>query len=209
MGRRRVDITGLRVGYLTAIAFHASTPKGVMWVVRCDCGREVLMEPSELKKQSKKGIQASCGCKRRETIGRRNTKHGQSAHPLYAVWRSMLDRCSLPTHHAWRNYGGRGITVCERWKSFPDFFADVSPTYAPGLTLDRENNEGNYEPSNCRWATRAQQTSNMRSNVWINTPKGRMTVSQAARAFGLGHTTILYRIGAGWPEDQLVTPPAQ
>lgn len=163
MHHRAKDITGLRVGFLTALRYHGSNGTKSLWVAVCDCGIEVVLAATELNKQKARGVQASCGCRRCETIGKRRTRHGMSKHPAYAVWRSMMDRCRLPSHQAWANYGGRGISVCARWQeSFENFWADMKTAYQPRLTLDRADNEGNYEPGNCRWVTYKVQANNRR-----------------------------------------------
>ena len=166
---RAKDITGLRVGFLTAIRYHGSDGKKSIWVARCDCGSEVLLAATELKKQLARGIVASCGCKRKETIGKKNSTHGMSQHPAFAVWRSMVDRCCLPPHQAWANYGGRGISVCPRWReSFEEFWTDMGPTYLPGLTLDRVDNNAGYSPENCRWVgMKAQAGTSGTTPSWI------------------------------------------
>lgn len=199
MHHRAKDISGLRVGYLTALVYAGSNGRRSLWSVRCDCGAEITMAASDLQEQRRRGIQASCGCKRLESIGAANRTHGMSTTPQFAVWRSMLDRCRLPTHQAWRNYGGRGISVCERWQeSFEKFWEDMGPTYRSGLSIERMNNAGNYEPTNCRWATWAEQSLNKRTNVRIQTPNGEMTVTEAAARYGLKLNTLLYRIKQGW-----------
>ena len=204
MHHRAKDITGLRVGYLTALRYHGSDGKQSLWVVRCDCGAEKLMPASEMKKQAARGIVASCGCKRRESISARRTQHGMSKHPAYAVWRSMCDRCRLPSHHAWHNYGARGITVCERWAaSFAAFWADMGPTYRPGLTLDRIDNSAGYSPENCRWATYGQQANNTRMNRMV----GDKTATQLAQELGVKRSTMYYRLAKGVPVERLGEAP--
>lgn len=204
MHHRAKDISGLRVGYLTALRYHGSDGRKSLWVVVCDCGTEKLMDPSELKKQGKRGVIASCGCKRKETIVARNTRHGMSKHPAYAVWRSMMDRCRLPTHQAWANYGARGITVCARWAdSFDNFWEDMGPTYKPGLTLDRIDNSAGYHPENCRWATYTEQANNTRSNRMV----AGKTAAQLAQDLGIKRSTMYYRLAAGVPEARLGEAP--
>jgi hypothetical protein len=131
-----------------------------------------------------------------------------SEHPAFWVWRSMHDRCELPTHHAWKNYGGRGITVCAAWSSFEAFWADMGPGYVPGLTLDRKDNSLGYCPENCRWATRIVQARNKRGNRLIHTNFfGRITIKEAAQKAGLKYTTLLYRIDVGCPTETALTLP--
>src|SRR5690242_7729096 len=98
MHHRAKDITGLRVGYLTAIRYQGSDGKKSIWEIACDCGKVILMDPSQYKKLLKNGNVSSCGCMRKATIAKRRTRHGMSLHPAFAVWRSMIDRCRLPTH---------------------------------------------------------------------------------------------------------------
>lgn len=179
-----------------------------MWQVECVCGRTFQMQASELLKQEKRGIRSSCGCRRGQTVSEKTRKHGMSFHAGYAVYRSMLDRCSLPTHQSWHRYGGRGIQVCERWKeSFANFWEDMGPTYEKGLTLDRVENNGNYEKSNCRWASRTRQARNTRSNILVNTRWGRITAAEAADRAGVNRTTVYYRLSVGYPDVMLLVPP--
>ncbi len=131
-----------------------------------------------------------------------------SKHPAYAVWRSMLDRCRLPQHQAYANYGGRGIKVCARWQaSFENFWQDMGPTYRSGLTLERKNNARGYSPKNCMWATRTAQARNKRGNRMIDTPKGKMLLSEASELSGIGTTTLLYRVAHRWPANRLFDAP--
>ena len=195
MHHRAKDITGLRVGYLTASMYQGSDCKKSLWEVRCDCGNTITMPATELKKQAKRGVIASCGCMRRATIAARQRLHGMSLHPAFAVWRSMIDRCTLPSHQAWRNYGARGITVCARWReSFEAFWADMGPAYTPGLTLERVDNMRGYGPDNCRWATYKDQANNRRNNRVVQTPDGPMTAAQLADKLGVPRSTMYLRL---------------
>lgn len=204
---RTRDLTGRRFGLLTVLRPGTSNGRKRRWMCRCACGSECEKVGADLTKAVKRGQSPNCGCRTRELHRAARITHGMTKHPAYAVWRSMMDRCRLPSHQAWKNYGARGIRVCSTWQSFEGFWSDMGESYEPGLTLERENNDGNYEPSNCRWATYTAQANNRRVNRRIPTPRGEMTVAQAARAFGVGRTTILYRISRGWPTDRLLEPP--
>ena len=126
------------------------------------------------------------------------------SHPLYRVWQSMVHRCTKPTSQAWENYGGRGIKVCKKWEgSFQNFVNDMEPTFKSGLTLDRKDNQKGYYKNNCWWATRIQQANNRRSNTIIKTPKGKMTVTMAARIFNMKITTLLYILKQKVPQESL------
>src|SRR5690606_37025738 len=123
------------------------------------------------------------------------------------VWRSMIDRRHLPTHHAWKNYGGRGIPVCKAWHTFEGFRADMGPSYRPGLTLDRIDVNGVDTPASRRRVSHKKHIRKRRNNRYIQTPWGRMTVSEASERSGIGVTTLLYRLNAGVPANLLFQPP--
>lgn len=201
---RMRDISGERVHALTAISWAGTDGKNSWWNTRCDCGTGFLMQASEFRK----GKQKSCGCQRGTLISQSRLAHGMTDHPTYWVWRSMVDRCGLPSHQAWGNYGARGIVVCARWAaSFEAFWEDMGPTYEPGLTLDRIDNDEPYAESNCRWTTSKVQGRNKRPNRLIETPWGVMTVSEASERSGIGKTTLTYRLNAGVTGLDLFVPP--
>lgn len=203
MHHRAKDIIGQKFGFLEAIEYAGSDGRKSLWKFRCICGRVVIKQATEIQK----GKIKSCGCKQRELVSVSRRTHGMTQHPVYWVWRSMIDRCRLPSHQAWPNYGGRGITVCERWSDFTLFWEDMGPTYIRGRTLERVNNESGYSPENCRWATYREQAQNRRGSLRIPTPQGEMPLSEASRVFGIGYTTLLYRLEHGCPPEKLFSAP--
>lgn len=176
-------------------------------MISCDCGETREMKLANFMKLVKQARPASCGCRKAELQRKAHRTHGMAKHPAYAVWRSMRVRCEKPSHPAWHNYGGRGITVCAEWQSFDAFWADMGSDYAPGLTLDREDNSAGYSAENCRWVTMKDQARNRRKSRMVATPWGVITAAEMAERCGVGYTTILYRLSKGvkWPE--LATKP--
>jgi hypothetical protein len=118
----------------------------------------------------------------------------------------MHTRCTNKNRAGYQNYGGRGIKVCARWQDFPAFVEDMGAAYRPGLMLERRDNDGNYEPGNCRWADRAAQNRNRRSVVWIETPWGRLTLTETAAKVGVTWQTMQNRLRT-WPKHALFIPP--
>lgn len=185
----RLDLRGKRFGRLV-VESHVGTRENnhIVWLCRCDCGNEKRVTASNLTC----GNAASCGCLQRETRIRHG--HGSRTHrtKTYRTWQSMIARCTNPRLSEWRYYGGRGITVCEHWRTFENFLADMGEK-PPGRSIDRINNDGNYEPGNCRWATKFEQS--------INTRRTKLTASKAEeirrlrRETGMPYARIAERFG--------------
>jgi hypothetical protein len=141
----------------TAEAFKRS---GTRFLCRCECGNERVVKQSHLRAETIK----SCGCLISEITAKRNASHGKSKTRIYNIWASMKARCFNPKKDKYKYYGGRGVTVCERWRnSFENFLADMGEPPSARHSIDRINNDGNYEPSNCRWATPLEQAHNKRN----------------------------------------------
>jgi hypothetical protein len=162
MGRPFIDITGKKFGSLTVISKGPKVVVGSMWHCICDCGKEVLAESSAMRL----GKKTQCEDCRNLKTSIRSTVHGHSRisgqSPTYISWASMLTRATNPNINAAENYMLRGIKVCARWLNFQNFLEDMGER-PEGTSIDRINNNGDYEPSNCRWATRKQQNDNKRA----------------------------------------------
>ena len=207
MGRKLMDRTGCRYGRLTVIGFDGKSSWGEsMWRCQCDCGGEVSASGSNLTS----GNVRSCKCLSRDT----HTTHGASSKKsgdlelrrTYQVWTRMLRRCYNPNHDTYKYYGGRGISVCDRWRnSFPSFLEDMG--VAPkGLTIDRKDNDGNYCKENCRWATRLEQMNNTSRSVRLETVEGLPTISEAARGSGVKMHTVYARLKRGHDPKAALLP---
>lgn len=198
--RLRYDLCGQRFGRWTVIGVHSvGRSAETLWTCKCDCGTEKAVFSNSLRR----GVSQSCGCLAREL----RTTHGQTDTPAFRRWHSMISRCTYKSHNAYPGYGGRGITVCERWQKFENFYADMGDAPTPQHSLDRIDNDGPYSPENCRWATREEQSNNTRANHYITLDEERLTVMQAARRSGIKFHTLERRLRLGWDVRRAVSTP--
>lgn len=157
------DLTGQKFGKLTVIGRVDNKGKNHYWDCLCECGNIKSITAGHFKF----GKTSSCGCIKSEKTRLLKLTHDKRNHPLYSVWLGMRARCHNPKNIKFHDYGGRGIAVCRQWDNFQNFYDDMFPTWQPKLTLDRINNNGNYEPDNCKWSTQKEQARNRRSTHLI------------------------------------------
>ncbi len=202
---KRIDLTGQKFGRLVVIEVVKEKGKRKKLMCRCQCGKVVEVSEDKLKS----GHTKSCGCLWIETIKERNSTHGKTKTKLYSIWNAMINRTTNKNVWNFKNYGERGITVCEEWKrNFISFYEwAMKNGYKEGLSIERKNNNKGYSPDNCRWATAKEQGNNTRRNVSITYKNETLTEAQWADRMGLNRSTLCYRLKAGWSiEDALETP---
>ena len=185
------DLVGKKFGKLTVLSQvkERSINRAVFWVCKCDCGKKSKVSGNHLKS----GHTKSCGCLYNPEM---NTKHGYNrrgnVRPEYTIWNSMKYRCYNPKYKEYDLYGGRGIKVCKEWlDSFENFIKDMGDRPSGKHSIERINTNGNYEPSNCKWATVVEQARNRRSNRWIEFKGKKMILKQWADYLGATPSNIL------------------
>ena len=175
---------------------------------KCDCGNERVVRITTLTSNQSK----SCGCLQREVVAKNNkvnVTHGRSNTKLYRVYHAMKSRCNDPNHDKYKVYGGRGIRVCEEWENSFELFYKwaIANGYKEGVSIDRIDPNGNYEPGNCRWLNQIEQCRNKRNNVVLEHNGKKQTAIEWAEELGIKHSTILYRHRNGWSDKETLTIP--
>lgn len=192
-----IDMAGQRFGRLVVVSRVADS-RPIRWLCKCDCGVEKEVRGASLRL----GATVSCDCRRRDFF----KKHGLCRTPVWAAWANMKSRCGNEKDPKYPSYGGRGIAVCDRWLSFDNFLADMGEP-PPGLTLDRIDNDGNYEPANCAWRSLVEQGNNRRDNRIIECFGNRLTLTQWSRKTGIKINAIRHRLSLGWTPEVALTSP--
>ena len=209
-----LDLTGQRFGKLVVLNrtedyIFKSGRKERMWHCQCDCGNIIDVVGTNLKNNNT----ISCGCFRREKMKNLKTTHGLSHSRLRLIYRNIKSRCYNPNDKKFKNYGGRGITICDEWlgdNGFINFYNwAVTHGYSENLTIDRIETNGNYEPSNCRWADFTVQANNRTNNHLITYNDKTMTISNWAKELGINYKTLSNRILQGWSIDRAFTTPVR
>jgi hypothetical protein len=185
------NLRGDKINRLLVLEVAATAP--MRWHCKCDCGNACIRSTDYLT--SKERFK-SCGCRRSEVSKRAHWKHGKGGTNIYRAWHQMMARCYKPNTHNYPRYGGRGITVCERWKDFSNFIADMGER-PPRHSLERIDNNGPYSPENCRWATPMEQSSNMRINRRITAFGQTFHVAEWARRLSIPEGRIRSRLAKG------------
>lgn len=199
------DLTGNAFGRLIVLQRDGTSTNGkAQWRCRCQCGRETTAVGSELRN----GHTTSCGCWRVERNRTSSLSHGQHGSATYKTWEAMKTRCTNQNVKSYADYGAKGVKVCARWaESFEAFLADMGERPA-GTTLDRwPNTRGDYEPGNCRWATRIEQQRNTSSSVMLTFDGMTLTQAEWAERTGIAQETLSYRMRRGWPAEKALTIP--
>ena len=184
---------GDKFNRLTAINFQFRRKKKDYWLFRCDCGKEKVIQAANVKY----GHTKSCGCYNIEMTIRRSKTHGMTNIPEHHTWNLMRQRCSDKNYHLYHRYGGRGIKVCKRWlgkNGFQNFYSDMGKRPISKTSLDRVNNNGNYEPNNCRWATMKEQANNTKKNIFVSVNGIQIPFSELAEIFNIKTETLRQRI---------------
>lgn len=195
----RKNISGKRFGRLTVVRPDYRTGCTSFWLCKCDCGNETIVSGSDLKS----GRTRSCRCLHKELLSARQKIHGMTdKHPAYNTWRGMIQRCNYPKHICYHRYGGRGITVCPEWRRFDRFWKDMGKTWYRGGTIERIDKNGNYEPSNCKWATYKEQANNSRRNKLLTVNGITKTMRNWCDELGVSYYKVRSRIRYGWTHER-------
>lgn len=200
-----VDLIGERFGRLVVVERAENNSKGrARWLCQCDCGEQIIVLGYSLRCGSTK----SCRCLHDEG---NNTKHKLCYTRLYNIWSCMKSRCINTKDTRYKDYGGRGITICDEWLHDFQAFYDwaMANGYSENLTIDRKDNDKGYYPDNCRWATNKEQNTNQRRNRWITYNGETKTITDWARTTNINHSALSRRLQRGWSIEKTLTTKPQ
>ncbi len=197
-----IDLTGQKFGRLTVIKRVENTDDGrIKWLCLCECGKKIIVQAGSLKGGNTK----SCGCFHKEQAKNANYKHGHSSNGIishtYITWIQIIQRCTNPKRIDYKNYGGRGIKICEAWMKFEGFLQDMGERPS-NTSIDRVNNNGNYCKENCKWSTRKEQQRNKRDNKSITIGDETKCIAGWCEELGLRYHTVITRLRRGWSDEE-------
>ena len=201
-----IDLTGKQFGKLTVLGIsHRDKRSQIHWLCKCECGVEKSVSGGDLTRKNRKGVQM---CGRCENVHR---THNQRNTRLYRIYAGIKSRCYNPNEPHYKDYGGRGVGMCKEW--LDDFVAfydwSVNNGYDEKLSIDRIDNDGNYEPSNCRWTTQKVQNNNKRTNKYIEYKGEVKTVQEWCNLLNVSSVLVYKRLGAGWSVERALTTPSR
>lgn len=204
-----IDISGNRYGRLVAIN-PIRKNNGIYWVCKCDCGNTTEVLPQHLNR----GLIRSCGCLRKDVSSKKNKKHGMSKTRIYKEWKGIKERCLNKNNHAYKNYGGRGITICDEWlgENGFEYFCDwaMQNGYQDNLTIERKDVNGNYCPENCCWIPIGDQALNTRANVYLEYNGESKPIAQWAKEYGINYQVFHNRVrNLGWNMERALHEPVR
>jgi hypothetical protein len=198
---KKINLVGQKFGRLIVLGKATSTNnKNSSWRCKCICGNEVIVtRPNLIQNHTK-----SCGCLNKDIVKTRCTTHGKTNSIVYKKWTDMKTRCTNSNTKGFKNYGGRGIVVCERWTKFENFLEDMGDP-PENMTLERIDNEKGYSPENCKWATATEQANNKRNNIKIEFNGKTKSLRQWADEIGIPKSAISQRLLRGWSVRHVLT----
>jgi hypothetical protein len=204
---KRLNLVGQKFNRLEVLALDSVKKGATQWLCKCDCGEIIIVAGFRLKN----GHTRSCGCLNKESLSRIATKHGFSSHSAYHTYLNIIDRCYNTNNKMFKYYGGRNITVCERWlglNGMENFLSDVG-TRPPGHDLDRKDNDKGYSPDNCRWATRTDNMRNTRRTPEVEFNGKSQSLPAWADDIGCTPNALRYRFASRWSKEKALTTPSQ
>lgn len=209
IGHDAKDITGSKFGQLIVLGPIGRKKGGIVWLCCCECGKEARISGELLRS----GRTKSCGCLQKSVASKRLKTHGMSHTKLFVVWGSIIKRCENQASRSFPDYGGRGIKICDEWRydflAFHNYVVQL-PNYGEnGYTLDRIDNNGNYEPGNLRWSTQKEQCRNTRKNILLTHDGKTQCVAAWAEELGVSVNVLHHRLYAGWSTEETLSAPVR
>lgn len=195
-----LKLEGKKFGRLTVRRRSGSVGGRAAWLCSCRCGKTTVAISSDLVRRHSR----SCGCLKAGALAATSTSHGDSGSAEHAIWRAMHSRCRNKNHHSYSYYGGRGISVCRRWRSYEAFLSDVGRRPGRGYQIDRIDNGEGYRPGNVRWATRSQQARNKRNSHYVILRGKKIHLGDALKIAGITKSGYRYRISKGMTRSQAI-----